>query len=276
MAVFNYKCELLLKHLPSLQCHKCKNIPGPNRTNRYFCIKESHALCELHRFRCLCGSLVGEKPSPAIGKLLQDLPWMCQNYSKGCREIKTDVEELEHHQVKCIFRQVYCPAVSCDSRPLFKNVIDHLIFHHSNKVCCEMTDYNKACQIEKSLGFLKYCIPSKITNKDGYVFYEASYFLDNTYHFWIYLLGSTSEARNLTCSYSVKNSELKLDYTGPVHSLDKSRDEIITSGLCFTMTENTVKRYMNEKKTFNVWITIRNLKEEAKDNNVESGISDDE
>ena len=30
-----------------------------------------------------------------------------------------------------------------------------------------------------------------------------------------------------------------------------------------SMTENTVKRYMNEKKTFNVWITIRNLKEES-------------
>ena len=82
---------------------------------------------------------------------------------------------------------------------------------------------------------------------------------------------------NFTCSYSVKTSELKLDYTGPVHTLDKCRDEIVSSGLCFTLAKNTVKRSLVEKREpLEVWITIRNLKEEAKDDNEESGISDDE
>ena len=118
MARFQSKCEELLKILPELQCHKCKGVPGPNgaKKNRYFCMNGSHVLCENHKTKCRCGSLVAKMPSLLIAKLLQDLPWMCQNYENGCREIKMDAEELEHHQGKCIFRQVLCPTVFGQNR----------------------------------------------------------------------------------------------------------------------------------------------------------------
>ena len=49
--------------------------------------------------RCPCGSKVGKSPSPFIARVLQDLdlPWMCQNYKYGCREIKINSEDLEYH-----------------------------------------------------------------------------------------------------------------------------------------------------------------------------------
>ena len=44
-------------------------------------------------------------------------------------------------------------------------------------------------------------------------------------------------------------------------------------GLIFTMVTEAVKKFCNEKSKFDVNITIRNLKEEAKDDDGESGVS---
>ena len=111
MAVFLSKCEELLKLIPELQCHKCKNVPGPNlklkQKNCYSCFDSSHTLCEKQKTKCPCGSLVGKSPSPVIAKLLQNLPWMCKNYKMGCREINMNKNDLYHHHRKCIYRKAH-------------------------------------------------------------------------------------------------------------------------------------------------------------------------
>ena len=61
-----------------------------------------------------------------------------------------------------------------------------------------------------------------------------------------------------------------------VHTLDEKEDDIIASETCFKIGNNSVKRSLNEKKKLFVEFSIRNLKEEAKDDNEESGISDNE
>ena len=76
--------------------------------------------------------MVGKKPSTAFAKLVEDLPWLCQNYENGCREIKTDGEELEHHQGECIFRKVFCPCRCKIKKVMFKNVDFHLSEYHND------------------------------------------------------------------------------------------------------------------------------------------------
>ena len=44
-------------------------------------------------------------------------------------------------------------------------------------------------------------------------------------------------------------------------------------GLVFTMVTEDVKKFCNDKSKFDVNVTIRNLKEEAKDDDEESGVS---
>ena len=44
-------------------------------------------------------------------------------------------------------------------------------------------------------------------------------------------------------------------------------------GLVFTMVTEAIKKFCNEKSKFDVNVTIRNLKEEAKDDDEESGVS---
>ena len=125
-----YKEQELLRIIPELQCYQCKNVPGPgNKKNRYSCINSSHNLCEDHKTKCPCGSKVGKVPSSAIAKFIENLPWMCQNYKTGCREGKMNVEDLEYHQEKCIYREVFCPFIECkkeNKKILFKDVNDHL------------------------------------------------------------------------------------------------------------------------------------------------------
>ena len=47
------KCEELLNILPYVQCHDCKDVPGPCRKtrNRYSCVDGSHVLCENHKVK---------------------------------------------------------------------------------------------------------------------------------------------------------------------------------------------------------------------------------
>ena len=54
------KSKELLRLIPDLQCHDCKNVPGPNENqkNRYSCVEASHFLCEEHKTECPCGSKV--------------------------------------------------------------------------------------------------------------------------------------------------------------------------------------------------------------------------
>ena len=47
-----------------------------------------------------------------------------------------------------------------------------------------------------------------------------------------------------------------------------------TEGSFFTMANEDIKKFCDENSKFDVNITIRNLKEEAKDDDEESGVSD--
>ena len=59
----NVKNETLLENtIDSLQCFKCKVVPGltQEQQNRYTCLDESHQLCEKCKSECKCGSVVGK------------------------------------------------------------------------------------------------------------------------------------------------------------------------------------------------------------------------
>ena len=287
MAVFLSKCKQLRKLIPELQCHKCSNVPGPNwkQKNRYSCIDSSHTLCEKHKIKCPCGSLVGKNPSPVIAKLLQDLPWMCQNYKNGCREIEMNVVDLNHHQEKCIYRKVFCPNY-CEeyANILFKNVSNHLTICMEKpldvyEMSHEANKFDIVFEPEENNGLKDgdSWFPTKMTTTCGAVFLICGWIANKTMYTWICLLGSSDEAKKYSCTYSMKNEiGEKFIYVGPVHTLDKNYEDTVTSGSLLGIGIDAVKRSLNEDKELQFEITIRNLKEEAKDENMESGVSDGE
>ena len=58
------------------------------------------------------------------------LPWPCQNYPRGCREILIE-SELENHEINCVFHLVNCVDNLCrdvghgGEKIVFKDVLDH-------------------------------------------------------------------------------------------------------------------------------------------------------
>ena len=119
--------------------------------------------------------------------------------------------------------------------------------------------------------------PSKLTSTCGGVFFTSGCIENDTFYLWCCLLGSSDEAKKYSGSYSVTNQiGQEFIYKGPVSTLDDKSDDIITSGSLLGIRINAAKRSLNDKKELEVKITIRNLKEEAKDDDMESGVSNDD
>ena len=282
MAGLLSKHEELLRLIPDLQCHNCKNVPCPTQKNRYSCTKAAHTLCEEHKTKCLCGSKVGKSPSPVIANLLQNLPWMCQNYKTGCRESKINEEDLEHHQGKCIYRHVFCPNLTCrkNEKVLFKDIIDHLETAHKLTVyeaVNEIDTFFTKKNVKSGFSNGNFWNAAKLVTSSSAQFFSIGKTANDTVYQWLVFMGSSDEARNYSYTCSISNQVgQKFIYSGPVHTLDDNSDDIIASGALLTIGVSAAKRSMTDIKQLEVEITIRNLKEEAKDDDMESGVSEGE
>lgn len=283
MSEFEFQCRVLLKLLPTLQCYKCKNVPGPNgNQKRYSCFENSHNLCKEHKDECPCGSSVEKNPSPFIATILQDMPWLCQYSPNGCQEIKMDVEELTNHQQKCIFRQVYCPYFVCShEKVLFKNVIGHVERIHNNS--CVQLEMSKTTVNEWVTKFdigdsdyegSTYWKLRKITSSDGDVFYVACCFINSIFHVFANYLGSPNEARKFSFTCSIKNNYgEKFLYIGQIQTLDEKKNE---SNSLLKIGHGAVMRSLDKEKKLCVKLAIKNFKEETNNHDIESSVSNSE
>ena len=93
--------------------------------------------------------------------------------------------------------------------------------------------------------------------------------------FWIYIVGSSLEAKQYSYTLTVKNNAggKKYSHEGQVFTLDS--DEV-AKGSVFMMATEAAQEICEEDTNLNVNVVIRNLKEEAKDDSEESGVDDGE
>ena len=116
---------------------------------------------------------------------------------------------------------------------------------------------------------------------DGRVFvYMGEHFGGKeTFYCWIQLLGSQYEAKNYyyTLEFQGNDPNVRTIHTGKVISVDVTASSIKEGCLNFGINFNMLKKqFVGDDRAYVVSIGIRNMKEEAKDDNEESGISDDE
>ena len=114
---------------------------------------------------------------------------------------------------------------------------------------------------------------------DGRIFFSLiKKIRDHTVYHWIQFLGSPNEAKNYAYTleyYANDGSQRTCVYTDQVIPVDETCYSIISSYKCFAITFGMMKaRFMDKDGKFNYSVQIRNLKEEVKDENVESGVSD--
>ena len=128
------------------------------------------------------------------------------------------------------------------------------------------------------LNFPKICdtnsigTPTMLKTKDA-IFFLAIQKQCETLQFRIYMAGSAFEAKHYLYTLSImdKTSEQKFVFQGKVFTLDK--DDPV-KGSVFMMGIESVEEICDEKSKFDVNITIRNLKQEAMDEDESSGLSD--
>jgi hypothetical protein len=76
--------------------------------------------------------------------------------------------------------------------------------------------------------------------------------------------GSTEEARNYSCRISVKNNfGNEFNYSGPVHTLDKTEKAIVNSGFLLSIGLDAAKKLANTRNSLKIMVTIQNRKSEA-------------
>ena len=86
-----------------------------------------------------------------------------------------------------------------------------------------------------------------------------------------------AEADQYAFALEYKGPKIASTFVGEVVSIDEPWDSIVSNYKCFTTPfANFKAQFVNEANEYEYSLKIRNLKEEAKDDTIESGISDND
>ena len=108
-------------------------------------------------------------------------------------------------------------------------------------------------------------------------FFEVGIMRNNFIYKWIYVLALPEEAKNYYFHAYVKNAngENVLTYYGQVRSMVETHEEVIKNQKCFIIGDMNALQFVKEgTNQVDFFLKIRNLKDEAKDEEDESGIDD--
>ena len=262
-----------------LKCYACECGPRAGKPHWYKCLS-SHQICEnCKTTKCKCGEAISKEHCKMTEALLKSntMRFKCFNQSRGCLEISGE-EAMIFHEQECIYRLVKCPRIGCQLKVPFNEVHQHMKDNHIIDKYYSISKGDK--QVHRHFAKLNNTYFIKrfpvVFEFDGRTFYSLIRKKNAIIYHWIQFLGSPNEAKNYayTLEYHANNASQRTNiYTDQVVPVDETSDSIISSFNCFAMPFGMLKaKFMDKKGKFKFSVQIRNLK----DDNEESGISDDE
>jgi hypothetical protein len=222
-----------------------------------------------------CKSEVKPALSSLVANLLEVFPTKCKFTHNGC-QVFIMLKELEVHEFDCVYHNINCPFLDCKNKEVsFIGLDEHLKANHG-----DLKKIGKA----RSKDFVpmpdqgQVWIPQELVFRNRSFFTEVHRDAEKSRHFWIYFHGTPEEAVHY--SYEIKiigRNGKKLIFTGNVFSLElgETKETIMANEDVFILDEKLVKRLQVDGQ-INFEITLVSDKEEIKDENVESGISNDD
>ena len=141
-------------------------------------------------------------------------------------------------------------------------------------VTTDINDISIQCAAEKAIDG-KWS-PKQFTAFER-TFFDVSFIRNNTIYKWVYILALPDVAKNFQVQITVEDAKGRtvIDYTEQVRSVVECHDFIIENEDCFALSVKKAKKYaMRDTNQVDYNIKIRNLKDEAKDDDEESGIDD--
>ena len=267
-----------------LVCQLCQDHVRPRRKHWYRCWN-LHPICQDCRGLneiCSCHAVITNEYCKMTEKLLSvvGMKYNCVNAKNGCQEVLAETA-LEGHESECIYRLVQClknalPS-SCAEIVAFRDVIQH--FEGHKKVALKElkleVKYAANWNFDLSLnGENCFADPIKFSlNNQTFLLLHKTQ--EKIVYFWVYMLGSPNEAKHFSYTLKLFGPKTTLTIDGKVAAIDESFDTLLESGKCFAHPHKTfIPQVVDENRKYEYSLEIRNLKEEVKDENYESGVSD--
>ena len=203
----------------------------------------------------------------------------CVNTKHGCTATLPE-NDLKDHESECFFRLVPCPHPArgaCLEKVIFRDVIQHYETVHekmekenvSETISLSLNDIGvsgKGCYT----GPQKFCVKNRVFLLSGKTQSLIRYR-------WLQLLGSPNEAKHFSYTLKYFGENVTNTFEGKVASIDDTCRGVLDAGKYFAYPQSDfVSQFMDKNGELKVSLKIRNLKEEAKDENYESGISEDD
>jgi hypothetical protein len=270
---FNFKKELMEDLEKDLTCFTCKKIP---RNPLVSWCSTHHLMCsscfdmQRHKSLICCQKAF----SPFVATMLKKFQSKCKFTQNGCQVFML-LKELEVHEVDCVYRNINCPFLYCKAKNVsFIGLGDHLEANHGNLI-----KIGKARSKDVTTLWPKTTkwIPQELGFRNRSFFTEVRNDADSqTRHFWIYFHGTPEEAVHYTYQIKIIGGHGQvLTFTGNVYSLDEMMETVMAKRDVFILFDCQAKRFQ-VNNDINFEITLYSDKEEIKNEDVESGISDDE
>ena len=271
-----------------LVCKICGNPARPGKKYWYRCMN-LHQICQdckgkIEIDKCACGQPISFDYCKMTEKLLsvKRLKLNCINTKNGCQEVLADTA-LDEHESECIYRVVPCLTFNagiltrkCNATILFREVIDHYERHVQRNLLEGVLNArgSQRCNDIALSGQDCFKNPIKfILNNHTFLLLHKTQ--KKIVYLWVYMLGSPNEAKHFSYTLKLFGPKTTLTIEGKVAAIDESFDTLSEAGKCFACPHKMfVAQVLDEEKKFEYLLEIRNLKEEVKDENYESGVSD--
>ena len=285
--------ETVAKIRKDLACQICKDPARPGKKQWYRCMN-LHQICQdckMKSKKCSCGEPISKKYCKMTEELLsvKRLKLNCCYMKNGC-QVVLNGSDLEEHASKCVYRLVPCLGLAlnpqdnwggkCDAKVTFKDAIQHFILDHAGETSLNKADL-KVKNSMKANGFAHFgnIRPTMFyLNHQTFLLFVKK--LENIVYFWVYIVGSPEEAKHFAYTLKLFGNEVTHTTEGKVAAIDESFDTLFNAGKCFAISHKgfiaQILDRTEEICKFEYSLEIRNLKEEAKDENYESGISDND
>ena len=278
-AELEVKKQLLLNMANVIQCSVCK-MPPSTLTIEFLRCKSKHLICNLCKEdgKDCCNSNVPYETCAVVSELMNQIGLViCRNKKNGCQEVKSHDEMLEHEE-ECQFRVVRCISCFCNKKIVF---LDSLTtYHEGHSHDPDQKRLRSGTQQKLSLNFKEKALSKEhswtwVIKETTMTFVNKVLSKDKLVRIWCYILGSPKEAEHFQYELKIKKEAGKeTKFFGKVRSINEDYKSFLESDDTFEMSHGMVKKYLNEESNLEYTFNIRNLKEEAKDEDFESGIDD--
>ena len=266
-----------------LLCYICEGGLKAEKHNWYRCI-QGHMVCQdciKEKKNCSCKKPFVPEHCNVIKALLSanKMQFKCENHTRGCQKL-LDKENMTFHHAECLYRIVQCPRIPCRSLVPFDELLDHMQNNEKKDRCYTrkvyQSSFGKKVKAVHWINKGNSSIPLKF-EIEANIFFVVAKEKDGVFYQWIHSFGSQQEAKNFSCTleYFHKDTEKVVNsQTCQALSIDETAKSIIKNGKCLGVSTKAFSANMVKKGFFEFNLEIRNLKEEVKDENVESGVSD--